>query len=121
VRRVLRVAQECGRKTHAESASNGSGYGNSGGIQTIFDDLSSTAQGMFPYAGPDNRLVAIDLQPQLPVARALVPTAVDQPATGEAADRDAVPKSRKFMEDAFAAQVAAKPVAAAPERVAFGS
>jgi hypothetical protein len=41
--------------------------------------------------------------------------------TGEAADRDAVPKSRKLVEDAFAAEVAAEPVAAAPERVAFGS
>jgi hypothetical protein len=28
--------------------------------------------------------------------------------TGEAADRDAVPKSRKFVEDAFAAEVAGR-------------
>jgi hypothetical protein len=32
-----------------------------------------------------------------------------------------VPKSRKLVEDEFAAEVAAEPVAAAAERVAFGS
>jgi hypothetical protein len=32
MRRALRVAQECSRKTYAESASNARGYDNSGGI-----------------------------------------------------------------------------------------
>jgi hypothetical protein len=46
VRRALRVAQECSRKTYAESASNARGYGNSGRIQTIFDDLSLPLRGL---------------------------------------------------------------------------
>lgn len=45
MRRALRVAQECSRKTYAESPSNARGYGNSGGIQTIFDDLSLPLRG----------------------------------------------------------------------------
>jgi len=37
------------------------------------------------------------------------------------ATRDAVPKFAEFVDDAFAVEVAAEPVAAAPERVTFGS
>ena len=38
--RALRVAQECSRKTYAEPGRDDRRYGNSGRIQTIFDDLS---------------------------------------------------------------------------------
>jgi hypothetical protein len=56
VRRALRVVQECSRKPYAESASNARAYGNSGGIQTIFDDLSLTLRETFPNTGLGNRL-----------------------------------------------------------------
>jgi hypothetical protein len=46
VRRALRVAQECSGKTYAESASNARPNGNSGGIETIFDDLSLALKGL---------------------------------------------------------------------------